>query len=146
MANPRPPTPPLMRARKRRFSYWHLTTRLVGYQDARRFRHTKCSETNISNTAFVIYVAYYQSSSSFQQFKAIIPVAATVKSSDGFFRIHRMFFSTLVCQIPDIHTCHSAHLHKYIKSSCSASRLSLSLPSIISDASAIHNLFKNNHQ
>ena len=29
-----------MRARKRRFSCWHLTTRLVGYQDARRFRHT----------------------------------------------------------------------------------------------------------
>ncbi len=40
MANPRPPTPPLMRARKRRFSYWHEAARLVGNRHAPRFCHT----------------------------------------------------------------------------------------------------------
>ena len=40
VTNPRPPTPPLMRFRKRRFSCWYLAARLVGYQDAPRFCHT----------------------------------------------------------------------------------------------------------
>ena len=37
MANPRPPTPPIMRARKRQFSYWHEAARLVGNRCAQRF-------------------------------------------------------------------------------------------------------------
>ena len=40
MANPRPPTPPLMRSRKRRFSYWHEAACLVGNRSALRFCHT----------------------------------------------------------------------------------------------------------
>ena len=40
MTNPRPPTPPLMRSRKRRFSYWHEAARLVGNQSAPRSCHT----------------------------------------------------------------------------------------------------------
>ena len=40
MANPRPPTSPLMRSRKRRFSYWNLTARLVGNRSALRFCRT----------------------------------------------------------------------------------------------------------
>ena len=40
MTNPRPPTPPLMRSRKRRFSCWHETACLVGYRDAQRFCRT----------------------------------------------------------------------------------------------------------
>ena len=40
MANPRPPTPPLMRSRKRRFSCWYLAACLVESRDALRFCHT----------------------------------------------------------------------------------------------------------
>jgi hypothetical protein len=40
VTNPRPPTPPLIRARKRRFSYWHEAARLVGNQSAQQFCHT----------------------------------------------------------------------------------------------------------
>ena len=67
--NPRPPTPPLMRFRKRRFSCWHEAGHLVGYRDAQRFCHTFChspilwqtsSFEQLLSTRPIPYMLYYQ--------------------------------------------------------------------------------------
>ena len=58
-----------MRSRKRRFSYWHLTTRMVGYRDAQRFCHTfghspilwqTSSFEQLLSTRPIPYMLYYQ--------------------------------------------------------------------------------------